>query len=512
VTAYTASVGPIPNRELRATAFDALRAGARLLDALLTAIERTAWAVRAAADQLQRDAASGVLGARDDLRAQKAQLARLTSLSITLSRVVGGYRFHFTKAAFLTRKAAARSLEKLHAKNALRLRDAAAKHGGGVLKVGQLLSARPDVMPASYVEALSVLQDAAPPVPFEAVRAVLEAELGEALAAEIESIDPEPIAAASIGQVHRATLRDGRVVALKVQRPGIEQLVAHDLVLLELSLEALLPMLPPVDHPTISRAIRRTLLQELDYAAEADHAAATADFLRGVEGIDVPEPIAAISTRRVLATRFVVGTKITTVLDALDAKIVAGGDDCEGAAERRDRILARVLEAWLLQILEAGRFQADPHPGNLLVTDDDVVVLLDFGCTQALTNTARDAYLTLVQAMVVRDEEGMARALAAAGFETKSGRPDTLLAFAHTLIGSFARAQGEARWPTAEELQLEARALLSAQTDDPVTRLPDDFIMLARVLGTIGGLFVRYRPRIDVGATVLPIVLRVMAG
>ncbi len=504
-----ASPGP------RAGAFDSLRAAARVADALLTAVERAAWAVREAADQVRRDVALGAADARGELRAATRRLARLTSLSTTLSRIVGSYRFHVTKAAFLTRAGAARSLEKLHRKNARRLREAAAAHGGGVLKVAQMLSARPDVMPAAYVEELSVLQDAAPPVAFEALRAVIEAELGGVVGDHFAALETEPLAAASIGQVHRATLHDGREVALKVQRPGIEALVAHDLVLLELSLEALLPLLPPVDHPTIARAIRASLLRELDYCEEASHAAATAAFLRGVEGLDVPEPLAAVSSRRVLSTRFVAGTKITTVLDALDARIfpdaaarASGVQADEIAAARRDRILGRVLEAWLRQILEAGRFQADPHPGNLLVTDDDVVVLLDFGCTQVLEPAARDAYLALVQATVFRDEEGMARALDAAGFRTRSGGHATLKAFAHTLIGSFARAEGEARWPTEAELAAEARALMSAATDDPVTRLPEDFVMLARVLGTIGGLFVRYRPRLDVASHVLPIVLR----
>jgi ubiquinone biosynthesis protein len=510
----------------RAGAFDSIRAAARLADALLTAVERAAWAVRDAAAQARRDVGLGVTGARSEVREASQRLARLTSLSASLSRIVGSYRFHVTKAAFLTRAGAARSLEKLHRKNARRLREAAATHGGGVLKVAQMLSARPDVMPAAYVEELSVLQDAAPPVAFEAIRAVIERELGGALEHHFAALETEPLAAASIGQVHRATLHDGRVVALKVQRPGIEGLVAHDLVLLELSLEALLPLLPPVDHPTIARAIRTSLLRELDYSEEAGHAASTAEFLRDVEGLDVPEPVASHSTARVLSTRFVAGTKITTVLDALDARIFPAGANGaargltseagaltkevadEEAASRRDRILGRVLEAWLRQILEAGRFQADPHPGNLLVTDDDVVVLLDFGCTQVLEPASRDAYLALVQATVFRDEEGMARALDTAGFRTRSGRHDTLKAFAQTLIGSFARAEGEARWPTADELAAEARALMSAATDDPVTHLPQDFVMLARVLGTIGGLFVRYRPRLDVAAHVLPIVLR----
>lgn len=510
----SSAFGPATSRASRSGLLDSMRAAMLLVDALLRAVEDAAWSVREASEKLAAGLASGAAGTKDELRDAGQRLSRLTSLSTTLSRIVGGYRFHVTKAAFLSRKGAARSLEKLHEKSAKLLREAAAKHGGGVLKVGQMLSARPDLMPKAFVDELSLLQDAAPPIDFADVRRVIEAELGGTLEETFARFTQEPLAAASIGQVHRARLADGREVAVKVQRPGVDRLIGHDLTLLRLCLDALASMLPPIDHGAIADAVSAAIVRELDYREEAGHAAAIATSLRGAEGIDVPEPIEALSSGRVLTTRFVVGTKITTVLDALDARIregAEGGAGAEEAAARRDRILARLLEAWLRQILELGHFQADPHPGNVLVTDDDVVVLLDFGCTQVLEPTARRAYLALVQAAIVRDEEGMTEALAAAGFRTRSGKPDTLHRFASSLIGSFARAGGEAAWPTSEELAADARVLMAALDDDPVTTLPADFVMIARVLGTLGGLFVRYRPRIDVTERVLPILLAAFA-
>ena len=488
---------------------DSMRAALALVDALLRAIEDAAWSIRDASARLASEVASGATGTQDELRDAAHRFARLTSLSTSLSRIVASYRFHATKAAFLTRAAGARSLEKLHRKNARLLRELAGKHGGGVLKVGQLLSARPDLMPAIYIEELSVLQDAAPAIDFDQVRVVLERELGGPLAQHFARFDVAPLAAASIGQVHRAKLHDGREVAVKVQRPGIDRLIAHDLALMGLCMEALSSMLPPADHAGIARAISAAIVRELDYSEEAGHAAAVSSLLRSTEGFDVPEPVFALSTAHVLTTRFAPGTKITTVLDALEVRVKEGDEE---AATRRDRILGRLLEAWLRQILEFGRFQADPHPGNVLVTDDDVVVLLDFGCTQVLEPVARRAYLSLVQAAIVRDEEGMTAALAAAGFRTKSGRPGTLHRFALALIGSFARAEGEATWPTEAQLLADAKALMTAMTDDPVTIIPDDFIMIARVLGTLGGLFMRYRPKIDVTARVLPVILAAFAA
>ena len=489
--------------------FDGIRATLRVLDAFLSAIESTVWELRLTVEELTESTSRGLAGAKADLGDAGFRLARLTQTGASLSLVATSYRLHVTKAAFLPRRIAARSLEELHHKNARRLRLAAETHGGAFLKVGQLLSSRPDIVPASYVTELSVLQDAAPQVDFAAVKAALEAELSQPLEEIFLSFDETPIAAASIGQVHRATTKDGLEVAVKVQRPGIAPLVAQDLALLELFLEALAPMLPPMDLGTITREIRSSVMRELDFGAEAADGMAVGRFLAGSPGIVIPEVVESLSTPRVLVTHFVKGRKITDVLDEL-AALASQGD--ESAAARRDHILGTVLEMYVRQILEGGRFQADPHPGNLLVTPDDEVVLLDFGCTQSMSPETRKQYLSLVSAFVVNDLEGVVRNLDALGFKTRSGKHDTLLHFAEALLGSFAKTAGEARFPTKEELEAEARALYGSMERDPVEGLPPEFVMIARVFGTLGGLFMHYRPQIDVTARVLPVVARAMAS
>jgi ubiquinone biosynthesis protein len=489
--------------------FDGMRALLRVIDAMLSAIESTVWDLRQAAEDFARAARHDATEARYGLDDATSRLARLTSTGAALSLIAGSYRLQVTKAAFLPRRHAERSLEALHQKNAERFRIVAEKHGGALLKVGQLLSARPDILPRAYVTELSILQDAAPRVPFEQARVVLEDELGGTIAELFTSFDETPIAAASIGQVHKAVLASGLEVAVKIQRPGIAPLVAQDLDLLELFLEAIAPLLPPTDLPTIARAVRTSVERELDFEAEAADASFVADALVDVEGLIVPRPVLERSSGRVLTTEFVYGRKITDELDAL-ALLIADGD--EVAASRRDAILGTLLEAYIRQILEVGTFQADPHPGNLLVKEDGTLVLLDFGSTQKLDAQTRRRYLELVMSFVAQDAEGVARACAALGFRTRSGRPETLQQFAEMLLGSFAIRAGTANFPTPDELMNEARALLESATNDPVDVLPEEFIMIARVFGTLAGMFLQYRPAIDVSSRVMPVLLRAMAS
>lgn len=488
--------------------FDGVRALLRVLDALLSAIESTVWELRLAAEDFARAARHDARSAREGLSEASFRLGRLTSTSASLSLVAGSYRLGITKSAFLTRAAAARSMEALHRKNAVRIREVSEQHGGALLKVGQILSSRPDVLPAAYVEELSVLQDAAPRVPFDLVKPAIELELADALEDVFAEFDEEPIAAASIGQVHRAVLRDGREVAVKVQRPGIAPLVGQDLDLLELFLEAVAPMLPPMDMETIARAVRATVERELDFEAEARDGLAIAEGLASMDSLIVPRPIEECSTGRVLTTSFVRGRKITVELDELAAKVADGDLD---AAARRDAILGTLLECYVTQILELGLFQADPHPGNLLVTEAGELVLLDFGSSQRLSPEVRRIYLELVMAFVASDADGVARACDSLGFRTKSGRPETLQKFAELLLGSFAMHAGQASFPTPDELADEARGVLDAMGADPVEVIPDEFVMIARVFGTLAGMFLQYRPGIDVGSRVMPVLLRAMA-
>ncbi len=490
-----------------------LRAWLLVLDAILRAIEQTAWGAREAFEGLVERTLSRLRlieaeaeRQADAVAAWPERLSRLVATGWMLTQVATSYRLHLTRAAFLPRRTADALLDRLHAKNARKFRETSEAQGGAFLKVGQLLSARPDLLPACYVTELSKLQDAAPPLPFAVARAVIEEDLGAPLEELFERFDEEPIAAASIGQVHRARTRDGVDVAVKVQRPGIAGVLEADMQLLLIFLDSMKPILPPTDFDTIASEIITMVRSEVDYRAEAVHAATIASALASMPGFRVPRPVAKLCTDRVLTTELVDGRKITLVLDQLASK----GD--EAARARMGEIVGTLLECYVRQILILGHFHADPHPGNILVMGDDTVVLLDFGATRTMAPEARKDYLRLVQAFLVGDRDGMAGAFAALGFRTRSGRADTLHAFAEVMLSELrARGAGEAREINADTILEEAARLMQAATDDPVERLPDEFIMIARVFGSLGGLFMHYQPDVDLGKHLFPVLFEAMA-
>ena len=168
-------------------------------------------------------------------------------------------------------------------------------------------------------------------------------------------------------------------------------------------------------------------------------------------------------------------------------------------------LLGRLLEVYLRQILDHGTYQADPHPGNFLVTADGALVLLDFGCTRELSPELRRAYRGLMVDFIGRDRARVAERLDALGFATQSGSPATLEKFAEALLARFrdAAVTGAVSWPTRDEIVAETTELVRAAGDDPVVRLPPDFVMIGRVFGTLGGLFLHYRPALDY-ARILP--------
>ena len=478
-----------------------LKAALSTVSHVLKAVEDVAWQAREIAEEVsdvwKPPASPGSAETPERFK-------RMASTAWMLAEVALTYRAHAFRSAFAPRDWAARALDELHTRNAARYSEASIRHGGAFLKVGQLLSARHDLLPKSWVVELSRLQDQVPAIPLEQAQAVLEAELGP-LAEVFETFEPVPIAAASIGQVHRAKTRSGDDVAVKVQRPGIAALIDADLDLLSLFLESVRSMLPPTDYETIESEIRSVVTAETDYIREADMMRRVGEFFSAHPDIVVPAVVPSHSSARVLTSCFVEGRKITDALDELARRRDAGEP---GAAERLDRVLTLLLEAYVRMVLEHGVFQADPHPGNLLVTSDDRLVVLDFGATRLLDESVRKGYLELVRAFIGDDRARVAELLAELGFRTESGAPDTLLAFAEALLKEMRdAAQGAPfAWPTRERLLAKSAELLRQAVRDPVVTLPAEFIMIARVFGTLGGLFMHYRPRVDVGRALLPVL------
>ena len=281
------------------------------------------------------------------------------------------------------------------------LRDALAELGPTFIKLGQVLSTRPDLVPPRYEEALATLQDAAPPVPLAAVRESVRAELGRPLDEVFSSFDETPLAAASIGQVHGAVLRNGRDVVVKVRRPGVTRSIGEDLGILHRM--ARVASLPPgalrrIDLVGFVEEFGRTIRAELDYVAEGH----SAERLRGTLvplGVHVPEVVWDSTTQAVLTLERIWGAKINDVA-ALDAM----GVD-------RPALAWSFALVYLTMVFADGFYHADPHPGNFFVEQSGRLAMVDFGMTGTVAPAIRDALGEILFALATNDIRRSAAAL-----------------------------------------------------------------------------------------------------
>jgi ubiquinone biosynthesis protein len=292
------------------------------------------------------------------------------------------------------------NVEKLS--RAVRLRLLFEELGPTFIKFAQILSTRPDIIPADVIEEFEKLQDEVPPFPFDEARHIIEHQLGEPLETLFASIDEHPLASASIGQVHKAVLTDGDVVAVKVQRPRIHKIVEVDL---EIMLHLATLMERHVEEMAFQRPVAvveefaRTLERELDYSIEATSLERTAaQFLRD-RTVYVPKLYSDYSGSRVLTMEFVQGIKVSDV-DQLDE---AGLD--------RKTITARGADFIMRQVFEFGFFHADPHPGNVFVLPGNVICPIDFGMTGSVDRRRRDLFVDILESVARHDPSRCARLL-----------------------------------------------------------------------------------------------------
>ena len=262
--------------------------------------------------------------------------------------------------------------------------------GPTFVKLGQLLSSRPDLVPAPYLKALARLQDKVKPFRFADVVATVESELGTRINKAFSYFEPEPMAAASLGQVHRAALHDGRPVAVKVQRPNISTQIEEDFAALE-EVARFLQRHTKAGQKfqllNILDEFERTLAHELDYCREAANMTRLAESLAKFERIKVPLPVQGYTTHRLLTMEYIEGTKITELSPLVRL-------DLHGSA-----LAEELFQAYLQQILVDGLFHADPHPGNIFLTADRRIVLLDLGMVGHTSPAMQENLLKLLLAV-----------------------------------------------------------------------------------------------------------------
>ncbi len=301
------------------------------------------------------------------------------------------------------------SAERRSALDAARRREAAeavaatmGQMKGAFMKLGQMLSFVSDEVPEEVRAALASLQASAPPMDFALLRAVLEEELDRPIERAFKNFDERPLASASIGQVHRATLPSGEEVAVKIQYPGVADAIRADLGNAAMLYRMMAPLYPGVDARAVVDELRGRILEELDYAREADNQRAFLALWDGHPFIRIPRVHAPYSTARVLTTEFVDGRRFADVL----------GDD-DGTRSRYGEILFRFVFG---SIARHGMFNGDPHPGNYLFDRDGRVVFLDFGCVKYFPSEMLADWRALVKAHLRCDRAAFAQQLVALGF------------------------------------------------------------------------------------------------
>ena len=280
--------------------------------------------------------------------------------------------------------------------------------GPAIIKAGQALSSRSDLLPSAYLRELTKLQDRVPPFASAEAHALIEMELGQPLGELFTSLGDEPVAAASLGQVYRGETLDGREVAVKVQRPGVEPTVALDLYILRsysATLGSIVALLGRnLDFVSVIDDFGQMLYSELDYALEAQNARRFSSLYATIPNVSAPAVLPELSTSTILTMEWVDGVRLT---------------DAEGLRERNlapSALVDTLVQCSLRQMLDSGFFHADPHAGNLFVKDDGTLVYIDFGMMSFLSSAQRHAIIEAVVHMVNRDFASLAELYQELGF------------------------------------------------------------------------------------------------
>jgi ubiquinone biosynthesis protein len=372
---------------------------------------------------------------------------------------------------------------------ARRLRMVCEDLGPTFVKLGQVLSTRPDLLPEAYTTELSSLRDDVRPFPFEEAEAILTEDYGRPASLVFASIESVPVASASISQVHRAVMHDGRIVALKIRRPGIEKMVQADLDILKnlaLLAERRLPVLLPYSPVTLANEFERSLKRELDFNIERRTMERCQDQFANDPTAHVPFVLKDLSTARVLAMEFIGGVGV----DDLEGLRRMGVEPAEVAVRG-----ARIL---LTQIFRFGFFHADPHPGNLRVQEGGVVAPLDYGMFGQLDMRTRERIADLLAGLLAQDTDRVLRALDALDIRGEHVDPRALRRDAAELVASYADLSLD-----NIDLGVLLKELIAFLRTHHM-HIPPDLVLLIRSLVTIDGVGRALDPHFDIAGELQP--------
>jgi aarF domain-containing kinase len=385
----------------------------------------------------------------------------------TGARVYLGYKRTQRRVRTWSPEAAAAEWERQHERAAERLYRLAIDLKGLYIKIGQFIGTRSDLVPAAYTRSLSRLQDRVPPRPAALIRETIAQELGRPIEELFETFDDRALGAASLAQVHRATLPGGREVVVKVQYPEVGGLVKLDLRNLRTIVGLVARREPNFDYRSVVNEMARQVPNELEFEHEAEMMRRVGANLAEIPGVTVPEVIDEYVSRKVLVTAYVHGHRLLGQEHIADASI-------DGPA-----LAARIAGAYGHQILIDGLFQADPHPGNILVLPGGEIALLDFGLTKELPETVRLGFARLVIAVASRDMPAILGCFRELGVKTRTDEPADVFALLSLFFDPRDHHEGVGN---------HGRTLGATFRQNPVEAIPGDLVLLGRVVGLLRGV------------------------
>jgi predicted unusual protein kinase regulating ubiquinone biosynthesis (AarF/ABC1/UbiB family) len=421
----------------------------------------------------------------------------LKGLLIAL-RILISYRISRLVSIFLPYERAVTRLSALHRRNAALIREKALEMKGVMIKVGQFLSSRKDFLPDEYIEELSQLQDQVPPHDFAEIRQRIIDELGSAPEEIFSEFEKEPIAAASLGQVHRAVLKDGREAAVKVQYPGIEEIIETDIMMFRVLIGILRGRMGWINLRVLHEEFSKIVRTELDYVQEGRNAERFRLQFSADERVVIPRVYWDFSRGKVLTLEFVGGIKITEC-----GVIKASGMDCR-------MLVSLLVETYAKMIFVHGFFHCDPHPGNIFVREGPTVVFVDFGMVQPITDATRRNLRRYANAIVENDAAGIVESLEKMGFLIEGADYGAIVDVTQDLIDKYRyKTPEELKTLTVDDIGEEIDTLRSVINNFQV---PNYFILLVRTIGMLNGMAYRLNPDVNIIEIAKPYIKEFFRG
>ena len=451
---------------------------------------------------------------RPPARPPRRTLRNLKAYATTF-RVIASYLWLRFVARFRSEEWATHKLDEVHGRNARRIERAICELQGLFIKVGQLISIMTNFLPPAFRRELEGLQDAVPPRPYADIEARIREELGDSPQKLFAHFEENPIASASIGQVHLARLITGEKVAVKVQYPDIEEVVKTDLKTLRRIFRILEYFVPYNGMEDLYREIRTIVIAELDYRAEAEQGARVASHFEGRTDCAFPRVVAHRSTSRVLTTHFEPGCKISDSASLRRMNIDRG-------------VLARqVVEIYCQQIFTDGVYHADPHPGNLLVRVGEAaprptVVFLDFGAVAEIPSTVRQGIVELIQGALTRDTKRIVGAMRTMGFVARGADDrvfEQVIEYFHSRFQETISLESLNLKDVKFDPQKSLESLADLRRMDVSLRelsrnfhVPKELIILNRTLLLLMGLCTELDPKLNPMTVIRPYLERFVLG